>query len=214
MAPWLIASALGIAVPMLLEKNKQAQQNGQNGQAPVGQVGGAPQAHWPGGMAQYPDPKTYPIPLDTSIDPRSAASVYNAWQTATVQQLVAFSNEIRAGFPIAAAVLYAKALVLSEIAASNQARVRQEEAYRVQQEAARAALREQKAQVEAAAQAAVRAERPMVPAVQEVRVIPTVPIAGSEAAQTPAPAANGAAVVTAPPAREAVLVPAAQGGVG
>ena len=55
--------------------------------------------------------------------------------------------------------------------------------------------------------------------VQEVRVIPTVPIAGSEAPQAapppaPAPApANGAAVMPAAPARDLVPVPA-QGGVG
>jgi hypothetical protein len=206
MAPWLIASALGIAVPMLLQKNKENQLAG-SGQPQAQVAGGSPSAHWPGGMAQYPDPKTYPIPLDASIDARSAAAVYNAWQTASVQQLVAFSNELRVGFPIAAAVLYAKALVLNEIAAANQARARQESAYAAQVQQAQAVAAQA---AHAAQQAAV--QKPMVPAVQEVRVIPTVPIAGSEAAPVQVVVENGAATPQAT-VREAVLVPA-QGGIG
>jgi len=207
MAPWLIASALGIAVPMLLQKNKENQLAG-SGQPQAQVAGGSPSAHWPGGMAQYPDPKTYPIPLDASIDARSAAAVYNAWQTASVQQLVAFSNELRVGFPIAAAVLYAKALVLNEIAAANQARARQESAYAAQVQQAQAVA----AQAAAQAAQAAQVQKPMVPAVQEVRVIPTVPIAGSEAAPAHVVVENGAATPQAT-VREAVLVPV-QGGVG
>jgi multidrug efflux pump subunit AcrA (membrane-fusion protein) len=210
MAPWLIASALGIAVPMLLDRNKKANdQTPSNGQVAPGNV------NWPGGMQQYPDPRTYQIPLDATIDPRSAYAVHHAFTTATAPQLVAFANEIRGSFPIAGTVLYTKALVLSELQQAQIARVRQEQALAAQQQAqaaaqAQAAQAAQAAKDAQAAQAQAQATRPVVPVVQEARLIPTVPIPGSELPKqeqvngTPAPAA----VV-----KEPVLVPA-QGGVG
>jgi hypothetical protein len=189
---WLIATGLGIALPILFKKDGTLAQ----GSPAQGQGN-----FFPGGMQpQFPAPSSYPIPLDRTIDPQSAYAVYRAWETAPAPTLKAFAQEIFNQFPIAAACLFARGLTLEQIQQAQQAH-----AARVQ------AVQAQTAQAQAPAPApvqAVQVQPPqafaggVIPATQAARIVPTPSIQpqGVESVATPA---NGA---VSPPA--AVQAPA------
>jgi hypothetical protein len=198
---WLIATGLGIALPMLFKKDgTPAQGQGAQAQGQQGQGN-----FFPGGVTpQFPPPSSYPIPFDRTIDPQSAYAVYQAWQTAPAHTLKAFAQEIFNQFPIAATALFARGLTLEQIAQAQQAH-----AAKMQAEAQ---LRAQQAATPpvAAPVQAVQVQPPqafaggMIPATQAARIVPTpsiqpegapqvVPSVGTNGAPAPAVAAPVAA---------------------
>jgi hypothetical protein len=195
---WLIATGLGIALPMLFKKDGTPQNGQPNGQA-QGQGN-----FFPGGVSpQFPAPSSYPIPFDRTIDPQSAYAVYQAWQTAPAATLKAFAQEIFNQFPIAATALFARGLTLEQIQQAQQAH-----AARMQVAAQQAAAQ----QAPAPAPAPVAVQPPqafaggMIPATQAARIVPTPSIQPEGAPQVPptvgttngAPVAATAAPVAAP----------------
>ena len=196
---WLIATGLGIALPMLFKKDGTPAQ-GQGAQA-QGQGQGN---FFPGGVTpQFPPPSSYPIPFNRTIDPQSAFAVYQAWQTAPAATLKAFAQEIFNQYPIAATALYARGLTLEQIAQAQQAH-----AAKMQAEAQLRA--QQAATPPVAAPVAVQPPQAfaggMIPATQAARIVPTPSIQPEGAPQvvpsvgttngTPAPVV--AAPVAAP----------------
>jgi hypothetical protein len=197
---WLIATGLGIALPMLFKKDSPQPQTAQAG-GPAQPQGGN---YFPGGVQpQFPPVQSYPIPFDATIDPQSAYAVFQAWKTAPAATLRAFAQEIFRQFPIAGACLFARAVTIEEFQAATQAAQARLAAQQAQAQQAQA----QQAQAQAPAVTPPQAfAGGTIPATQVARIVPTPNIQpqGAELA-------NGTAAPAAPQVQPQAPAPQATG---